>query len=154
MKNVLSPNSRNFRAFGKIIEYPDIAGKGTRRNLWRIIHTENAKVGWRVAYLVLRDKTIGRMGRHPRSDETFEPIKGKALLFVSKDKRIEDIQCFLLDKPIILFKGIWHNVLTLTPEAHIKICENASVTQDNWDLGSRVSSIEELRNKIREHKGK
>lgn len=138
MKKIYSLNSVNFRPYGKIIEYPNIQSKGTKRNLWRIVHTEPAKVGWRVAYLVLRDKTIGQMGMHPTSDETFEPICGKALIFVSVDQNFENIKCFKLDKPVILRKGIWHNVLTLTKETHIKICENARVSQKVWKFGFRM----------------
>lgn len=144
MKFGVSPNYQNFKSFGKIIHYPHWQEKGTRRNLWRIVHTEPAKVGWRIAYLVLRDKTIGQMGMHPTSDETFEPIKGKSLLFVSKDKHLANIQCFKLDKPLIVRKGIWHNVLSLSDETHIKICENANVTQKVWKLKFRFSSIDEL----------
>lgn len=147
MKNVLSPNAKNFASFGKIIEYSNISKKGMTRNLWRILHVENAKVGWRVAYLVLRDKTIGQLGMHPESDETFEPLRGRALLFVSPDKDIKNIQCFHLDKPLILNKGIWHNVLSLTPETHIKIFENADVTQEVHKFGFRASSFEELMEK-------
>jgi hypothetical protein len=40
---------------------------------------------------------------------------------------MQKIEAFYLDKPIILHKGIWHNVLTSTKEAHIKITENNEV---------------------------
>lgn len=148
MSTLFSPNPQNFKPFGKIIHYPNPSRRGTTRNLWRIVHTEPARVGWRIAYLVLRDKTIGQMGMHPTSDETFEPLKGHALLFVSKDKDPKNIKCFKLDKPVVLRKGIWHNVLSLTPETHIKICENANVTQKVWRLGFRFSSINDLTQKI------
>ena len=149
MNEILSPTSKNFREFGKIIEYPKPEKRGNKRNLWRIVHTEPCKAGWRIAYLVLRDKTIGQMGVHPTSDETFEPISGRALLFVSKDKNLANFKCFKLDKPLILRKGIWHNVLTLTPETHIKICENADVTQIVWKLGFRFKSIAEITKKLK-----
>lgn len=148
MALISSPNAHNFRPYGKIIHYPDPSKRGTKRNLWRIVHTEPAKVGWRIAYLVLRDKTIGQLGMHPTSDETFEPISGRALLFVSKDKTLKNIKCFKLDKPIVLRKGIWHNVLSLTDETHIKICENANVTQKIWRLGFRFKTVNELKEKF------
>jgi len=144
MNKILSPNSQNFRAYGKIIEYPNIAKKGRTRNLWRIVHTETAKVGWRIAYLVLRDKSIGRLGRHPVSDETFEPIKGKALIFVSTKKSFESIECFYLDKPIIVNKGVWHNLISLTAEAEIKITENAKVASEFWRLPRRIKNWQEI----------
>lgn len=139
-----SPDKNNFRKYGKIIEYPNKGAKGTARNLWHIVHKETAKTGWRVAYLVLRDKTIGRMECHPESDETFEPVKGKALIFVSQDKDFKKMECFALDKPIIVHKKIWHAVISLTPEAEIKIFENADVPCCYWKFGFRIKRMEDL----------
>lgn len=120
-------NAKNFKKYGKIIEYPNKHSKGKSRNLWRIVHTEPVEVGWRIAYLVLRDKTVGRLERHPKSDETFEPIVGKTLFFVSDDNEYTSIECFFLDKPIILKKGMWHALISLDDESEIKIVENANV---------------------------
>lgn len=141
---ILSPNQKNFRKYGKIIEYPNKSAKGTTRNLWHIIHREPAPAGWRVAYLVLRDKTIGRLECHPDSDETFEPVRGRARLFVARDKDIRHVECFLLDKPVILYKGVWHGVISLTDEAEIKIFENRDVDCEYWPLGRRIKRIQDL----------
>ena len=131
-------NRRNFRPFGKIIEYPNRKSKGDKRNLWRIVHRETTERGWRIAYLVLRDKTIGRLECHPRSDESFEPIKGTALLFVSRKKDLNSIQCFKLNKSIIIHKGIWHGLISLAPETDLKITENLRVTCHYWPLSRRI----------------
>jgi ureidoglycolate hydrolase len=141
---MLSPNSQNFRRYGKIIGYPNQESKGRVRNLWKIIHIESAKVGWRIAYLVLRDKTIGRLERHPQSDESFEPVRGKALIFVATKDDLSDLKCFKLDKPIIIYKNVWHGVVTLSPETEIKITENAKVTCEYLPLKRRVSSTEDF----------
>ncbi len=148
MQKILSPTIHNFKPYGKIIHYPNPEKRGNTRNLWRIVHTETAKVGWRIAYLVLRDKSIGQFGVHPTSDETFEPLKGRALLFVSKDRNLENVKCFKLDKPLIVKKGIWHNLIALDNEAHIKIVENANVTQNLWKLNFRFKSLKELQERI------
>jgi ureidoglycolate hydrolase len=126
MSAIKTITSANFRRYGTIIDYPDKKAKGAKRNLWRIVHREEKKVGWRIAYLVLRDKTVGRLECHPDSDETFEPVRGRALFFVSKD--LGSLECFYLDKPFVLKKGIWHALLTLTPETEIKITENVKVS--------------------------
>ena len=144
MANILSPNSSNMSPFGKIIHYPNKQSKGRKRNLWRIVHNEPAKVGWRVAYLVLLYNSIGRMECHPTSDETFDPVKGKALIFVALNKSLDAIKCFYLDKPIILRKGVWHGLIALDDEAEIKIIENHKVTCRYWKLGFRVKSYEEI----------
>jgi len=137
---IQSPNKTNFKKYGKIIEYPRKELKGTTRNLWRIVHDIPQRTGWRVAYLVLRDKSIGRMECHPASDETFEPVKGCALIFLAKDQDFNAIECFELDKPIVLYKGIWHGLISVSPEAEIKIIENHAVSCNYWRLGFRIKS--------------
>lgn len=134
-------NAKNFKKYGKIIEYPKKDTKGNKRNLWRIVHTEEAKVGWRIAYLVLRDKTVGRLERHPKSDETFEPISGRTLFFVSSDNEYKSIDCFLLDKPIVLNKGMWHALISLDAESEIKIVENAKVKCEYLKLPFRMDYV-------------
>lgn len=148
MDLVKSPDSKNFRVYGKIIEYPNKSAKGNRRNLWHIVHTEPANTGWRIAYLVYRDKSIGRLECHPGSDESFEPVKGRAFIFVSQTNDLKDIRCFYLDKPIIIFKNVWHGLITIDDETEIKITENHEVACQYWPFGFRISSPEELQNKI------
>jgi len=129
---------RNFRRYGKVIDYPRIEKKGTRRNLWRIVHRSWEPTGWRAAYLVLRDKTIGRLECHPDSDETFEPIKGRAVLLVSPQKIPTALKAFWLDRPIVLLKGVWHGIIAVDWEAHFKIFENARVECRYFPLKKRI----------------
>lgn len=131
-------SAAKFRPYGRLIYYPNQHNKGKKRNLWRIILSDPSVKGWRIAYLVLRDKRIHRLGQHPNSHESFEPVKGKALMFVAKRKDEEAIECFLLDRPIILYKGIWHNVITLGTECEIKITENADVKSLDWKLSYKT----------------
>lgn len=142
--NPLPITSKTFRPYGTVIEYPDKNKKGTVRNLWRIVHRAPNQNGWRTAYLVLRDRSIGRMECHPASDETFEPVRGAALFFVSQSKDINDIKCFRLDRPVVLFKGIWHGLVALGRETEIKITENLDITCRYWPFGFRIKNLTEL----------
>ncbi len=144
MQTAKEITARGFRPYGKVIEYPGKEKKGTTRNLWRIVHCSAAKTGWRVAYLVLRDKALRRLEYHPFSDETFEPVRGKALLFVAAKRDLNAVKCFLLDRPVVLRKGIWHGLITLSDEAEIKITENLQVPCDYWPFGFRIKSLEDL----------
>ena len=123
----------NFKSFGRIIDYPKRGARKTK-NLFRII-IRQSRSGWRIAYLVVRDKRISRLEQHPDTFESFELVCGRSLLYVTKKKDVGSISCFLLDKPIILKKGIWHGVVTLSKEADIKIVENATVKCIYWPLG-------------------
>jgi len=133
--NIKKINSGNFKRYGWIIGMREKERKSRRRSLFRIILTEPAESGWRIAYLLLKDKTASYLESHPGSFESFEPISGETLLYVCDTKRVNKIECFCLDKPVILKKGIWHNVVTLSGESEIKITENAQVKCDYWQLG-------------------
>jgi ureidoglycolate hydrolase len=122
-----------FAPFGKLIDLPRKGFPGPNKNLWKII-VRQPKAGWRIAVLVVRDRAIKRLERHPGSLESFEPMSGESLLFVALKKDPGIIRCFLLDKPVILKKGLWHGVITLTREADIKITENSQVKCEYWRL--------------------
>ncbi|MBZ0166678.1 MAG: ureidoglycolate lyase [Candidatus Omnitrophica bacterium] len=138
---------QNFRRYGTLIGYPGKEKKGAARNLWRVVHRAPNSNGWRVAYLILRDKSIGRLECHPTSDETFEPVRGRALIFVAAGRQLADIACFRLDTPVIVHKGIWHGLITETAEAEIKITENLNISCRTWPWGFRIKSLKELNKK-------
>lgn len=127
--------AENFAAYGRIIEYPGKDGEDKSRSLFRIVLAETEKVGWRIAYLVVRDKKIASLEQHGSSYESFEPVKGKTLIYVTNEKDPKTIECFFLNKPVILNKGVWHGVVAVGRESEIKITENAEVDTAHWPLG-------------------
>lgn len=138
-QRIFSIKQSYFKPYGRIIDYPRRTAR-SRLNLFRII-VRQRRTGWRIAYLVVREKVIDRLEQHPGSLESFEPVKGRALLFVARRRRTSDIRCFLLDKPVILNKGLWHGVVALGDEADIKITENVSVRCVYWKPGIRMGCI-------------
>ncbi|MCX5697586.1 MAG: hypothetical protein NTU54_06450 [Candidatus Omnitrophica bacterium] len=127
--------AENFKHYGRVIEYAGKPKSG-RHSLFRIIMREPRESGWRIAYLLVRDKAIRRLEQHLHTYESFEPVKGRALLYLSATKDLRKIECFLLDKPVVLYKGIWHGVVTLGRESEIKITENARVRSSYWSVGT------------------
>ena len=122
-----------FKPYGWLIDYARTSLPKSK-NLFRIVIREPKK-GWRIAYLVVRDRSIVGLEQHPDSFESFEPIAGSGLLYVATKKSSGPIKCFLLDKPVILKKGIWHGIVTRSREFDVKIVENASVKSAHWPLG-------------------
>lgn len=120
-------SARNFKPYGWVIEYPNKSSKNKKINLFRIVIEERHSAGWRIAYLVVRDKSIRRVEQHPNSFESFEPVSGRSLLYVAASKNPQKVKCFYLDKPVVLKKGIWHGVAAIDKEAEIKITENLKV---------------------------
>ena len=131
-------NSRNFKRYGWVIEGAAKKTKDKEKSLFSIVLTEPIKAGWRIAHLLLRDKSAAYLERHIDSFESFEPIRGETMIYVAGSKDIKSIKCFYLDKPVILKKGVWHNVITLNTQSEIKITENAKVRCDYWQLGFKL----------------
>lgn len=136
---IRSITSKNFKRFGRIIEYPQKSRQPRNKNLFRIVARNRKVLGWRIAYLVVREKNINRLEQHPESLESFEPVKGKCLLYLVSTKEPSSIECFRLEKPVILNKGIWHGVVTLSRESEIKITENAKVKCIYWRLPKSIN---------------
>src|ERR1044072_5109230 len=112
---------QNFRRYGRLIGYPGKELKSPRRNLFRIVIKENARFGWRIAYLIVRDKLINRLEQHPLSHESFEPVKGQSIIFVTKKKDVRSIEAFYLDRPVIIYKGICHGGARISQEGELKL---------------------------------
>ena len=123
-----------FRPFGTVLEFPE----GFEGN-FLIVDTDEQNP-WRVAVFRYWNKEIRRIECHPTSKETFEPLEGMTVLLVAEHETPEDYHAFILDKPVCLKKGVWHQTLTLTDEASVKITENLEVESVFYDLREPVSA--------------
>lgn len=121
MVRLESVTKEAFAPFGTVLEFPE----GYEENFY-IVDTE-AEKPWRVAVFRYTNKEIKIIENHPTSKESFEPLKGITVLLVAEHEAPEEYRAFILDKPVCLKKGIWHQVLALTPEAKVKITENLEV---------------------------
>ena len=137
IKNI---TSQSFRRYGRVIEHPHKRARDKDANLFHVVITERKRQGWRIAYLVVRDKSINRLEYHPGSFESFEPVFGETILYVSRSRNHNDIECFYLDRPVVLHKDIWHGVVTAGRESEIKITENAKVKCVYWPLGMELKA--------------
>ena len=123
-----------FRKYGYLIDWDNRKRKGDG-NQFRVVTRERVAQGWRIAYLIVKDKAISRLEQHPNSMESFEPISGKAVLHVCNQRKPNKVESFILDKPVILRKGVWHGVTSISDETHIKITENCRVGMVQHPLG-------------------
>ncbi len=120
-----------FRPYGRLIRFPE----ADKTNFYIVASDEKP---WRLAVFRYSNHSIQRMECHPTSLESFEPLEGTTLLLVSEHDTPEQYRIFLLDRPVILEKGVWHQTLSLTREASVKITENADVYSDYYDLPGEV----------------
>jgi len=122
----------SIKPYGRIIDSSCVKDDG-RGNRFGILLKEPSK-GWRIGYLILRDRFIKRLERHADSLETFEPVKGKAIIALAKAGSPESAELFFLDKPVVINKGIWHDVLAVSGACEIKIFENIEVKTEYYSL--------------------
>ena len=135
MGRLKSIHKEEFEKFGKVLEFSE----GNSDTPFEIVITEE-KEPWRLAVFRYRNKTVKRMECHPTSLESFEPLQGLTVLIVAEHERPEAYEAFILDKPVCLYKGIWHQVLALTDEAQVKITENLEVTSEFYDFEKEIEA--------------
>lgn len=133
MGGVKSIHKKEFKKFGRVIEF----SKEGLDEPFEVVITEE-KEPWRLAVFRYRNKTVQRLECHPNSLESFEPLQGLTVLIVAEHEKPEAYEAFILDKPVCLYKGIWHQVLSLTDEAQVKISENLEVTSEFYDLKKEI----------------
>lgn len=134
MGRLKSIHKKEFEKFGKVLEF-------SAENLeepFEIVISEQ-KEPWRLAVFRYRNRTVKQLECHPTSLESFEPLQGLTVLVVAEHDRPESYEAFILDKPVCLYKGIWHQVLSLTDEAQVKIAENLEVTSEFFELEEEVA---------------
>lgn len=134
MERLKSIHQKDFERFGKVLEFTKADGNEN----FEIIMTED-KEPWRLAVFKYCNKSVKRMECHPASLESFEPLAGITVLIVAEHENPEAYEAFILDKPVCLYKGVWHQVLSLTDEAQVKIAENLEVTSEFFDLQHSIS---------------
>ena len=130
---ILNINRQNFKKYGSILEFTS----GYEQEFEIIVREPNH--GWRLAVFKISKRTVGVIENHPISMESFEPLKGVALLIVAENNNPEEFEVFLLDKPVCLNAGIWHQVMALSEEAQVKIAENLEVKTEFYQLKSELS---------------
>lgn len=128
MKKLQSIHRETFAKFGDVLEFP----KECTEQFCIITREESEP--WRLAVFRYTNKEIQRIECHPTSLESFEPLQGFTVLVVAEHDSPEEYEAFILDKPVCLKKGIWHQVLSLTDEAQVKIAENLDVESVFYDL--------------------
>lgn len=90
--------------------------------------------GWRIAILEITNRTTKQLHCHPDSLEVFELVDGSVILLVASAEKPDDVEAFLLDKPVCVNKGVWHSTIALSEKATVKIIENLVVSKKTHDI--------------------
>lgn len=107
------------------------------------LHTEPESKGWRVALLDVPAGPLGRVHRHPDSEECFAPMSGSPCIAVAKPETPRDIRLFRLDEPVCVRRHVWHEVVS-RDHALVFIAENAIITGEPLPLDPPVPWTQSL----------
>lgn len=131
-KPILTISKKSFEKFGKVIEFSE-----TCTEKFEVVISEPNEP-WRLAVYRYVEKGVKYMENHPTSMESFEPLTGTTLIMVAENKTPSDFKVFLLDKPVCLYKGVWHQVISLSDIASVKITENLDVTSEFYHFEKEI----------------
>lgn len=147
--DVMPIEQERFRPFGRVLEplpgeRPRAAPAGVCEFF---VLTEESGEGWRIGFLRHVARTVDRLERHPNTKEAFIPLSGQAVLILATDPTGDDdaeggIAAFRLDKPVILDRGVWHGVVSLSPRSDILIAESGVVADEFHDLRRPIDERE------------
>ena len=87
--------------------------------------------GWQIGFLEYTGRVLRQLERHPNTPEVFAPLTGEAFLVLAVDPEDEGgFRVFRLEKPIVLDRGVWHGVISLSPKTEILIVESPDVVDE------------------------
>lgn len=124
MKTLPRPEPLTPEAFAP---YGEVLCRDPEGELFQPLFTDKTSVGWRVALLRTPPGPLGRLHRHPDSEECFSPMSGHPCMAVALPESPDSIRLFRLDKPVCVRRLVWHEVVS-TDESMIFIAENAEIT--------------------------
>ena len=116
-----------FAPFGTIIEHSFENPSGRD---YQIVVSAPGQ-GWVIGILELSKNVAPYLERHLYSQESHEPLSGTSILIVSEPETPDDLRVFLLDKPVCLKEGVWHQAMAISDKAVIKVVENIDVSSEN-----------------------
>lgn len=128
IKNI---TKESFKPYGTVIEFSEAPADPR----FEVVVTE-CNHPWRLAVLRVVEREFDKLECHKMSLESFEPISGTGLIIVSEPDKPDQFEVFLLDKPVCLNKGVWHQMVTLSEETIVKIAENLKVSTEFYSLGA------------------
>lgn len=120
-------NSEDFSPYGIIMSHT--FANPTGRDFHVVSHSSST--GWCLGILELKRNVAPYLERHLYSKESHEPLEGTSILIVARPDTPDDYEIFLLDQPVCLNEGVWHQAMALSEKAVIKVVENLEVPPES-----------------------
>ena len=132
-----------FRPYGRILEpedkeAPEVSEPGVFD--FYVTFKESSQ-DWQIGYLKQTGKIIDKLECHPNTAEVFSPISGSVVLILATDPDNENtMRVFKLEKPIVLNRGVWHGVISLSEKSEMLIVESPDVIDEFYQLSRPMTA--------------
>ena len=110
-----------------IKKYGGVLEPADKSKVFTVLCGDKHAAGWRIGYVIIGPDKVKVLEAHPKSMETFEPVRGTTVLLVAPPKSPDKIEAFLLDCGVVLNKSVWHGLSVLSEKAEVKVTENFEV---------------------------
>lgn len=130
-----SVHDKSFQKFGKVIGSTLVEDGGFE------VIIDEPESGWRIATYYVNRRKCSVLEAHIRSLESFEPLRGIGVLILATPNQPLDYEAYVLDYPVCLFKGVWHQIISLSDSTVVKITENQEVDSIFYDLNDSLSIV-------------
>lgn len=113
-----------FLRYGELIEVrrPDPGRAARGEDEYRTIARVPSN-GWKIALHCVRTRWTDCLYAFD-GKRMLAPQQGVVLLCAAPPDKVQNVQIFLLDRPVVLNLGIPHCVLTLSGESWVQVCED------------------------------
>ena len=108
-----------FAAYGSVL--PTCGSENTE------IFCNTEQTGWRMMELLIYDHAVEQMSLHDNTPEGFIPLSGVTVLKVANRDDFSDCKTFLLDRPFVINKSVWHGLAAISENSQVLVVENSKV---------------------------
>ena len=133
-----------FEPYGRILEpedkeTPEVSEPGVFD--FYVIFKEFSQ-DWQIGYLRQTGRIVETLECHPNTAEVFSPVNGSAAMLLATDpSNRETMRVFKLEKPIVLNRGVWHGVISLSEKSEMLIVESPDVIDEFYQLPQPVTTV-------------
>lgn len=117
---------KQFERYGRVLR--DMRKEGGE------IFREEGNSGWRLAEIPVLEKEVTSMSLHNNTAEAFFPLEGTAILTVALDEDFQKCESFVIDRPLLINRGVWHGLTALTEQCRLLVVENADVHLEKKEM--------------------
>ena len=126
-----------FQPYGRILEpeESEVAEVSEPEIFDFYVTFKESSQDWQIGYLKQTGKIVDKLECHPNTAEVFSPVSGRAVLILATEPDNKDtMRAFKLEKPIVLNRGVWHGVISLSEKSEMLIVESPDVVDEFYQL--------------------